>query len=369
MSDKKLILIVDDELINQKIIEEILENDYQLIFADNGQECLQKVYEYSPELVLLDVNMPVMTGLEACSCLRLQKQYSNLPIIFVSALVSDEERLEGYAVGADDYVTKPFNKEILRSKVELLLQNKEKIKQLQQSVTETSSALESSFASRSEISTIVLFLRETSKSHSIKELADSVFEVLQEMELEACLYIQNKFYFSDGKNSPEDRNLINLHKENERILTIGQQAIFNMPVASMLIRNMPVDSDKSGRYRDHLALLADSIDARVKAIQHEQQVIINKQKLIELIKITRESLGEVDSHHKHQRLEHTKILSDMALDMEELFLNLGLTEPQEIAIMNEIDFIETDTDRLYDEGIDIDNIFNQVINKLSDSIK
>ena len=113
MSTKPYILSVDDEVLNQQIVVDLLEDDYDIGIASNGQECLDSVAERTPKLILLDINMPILNGLETCKILRADNKFKNIPIIFVSALASEKEQINGMEAGSDDYLTKPFNEEEL----------------------------------------------------------------------------------------------------------------------------------------------------------------------------------------------------------------------------------------------------------------
>ena len=110
MSESYNILIVDDEPMNQIILEEILSevDEYNLTCVDSGEECLSCVADEIPDLILLDVNMPGMSGIEVCKDLRGNDAFANIVIFFVSALASDTEKEIGMNAGANDYVTKPF---------------------------------------------------------------------------------------------------------------------------------------------------------------------------------------------------------------------------------------------------------------------
>ena len=103
-----IILAVDDEPFNLEIIEEILEDDYQLHFASSGPECLSVVEGIAPEVILLDVSMPDMDGYEVCRQLKSNPATADIMVMFVSARGTIEERIEGYNVGAEDYIVKPF---------------------------------------------------------------------------------------------------------------------------------------------------------------------------------------------------------------------------------------------------------------------
>lgn len=372
MPEKKLILVVDDEPFNQQILEDILEDEYELTFANNGQECLEMMNQVCPNLILLDVNMPIMDGLQTCQRLRDNPQNNNLPIIFISALATEEERLQGYRAGGDDYVTKPFSSTVLLNKIELILENQDKLQVLNEQLIGTQEALQTSFASTGELTEIIQFLRESSRYDDLEELIRSVFSVMQSMNLTSCLSISafepTQYHSSERQLSSEDVKLINLHKDNERIITIGNNLIFNTPSATLLIKNLPEDEAVVGRYRDNFAILADGLNARIQNIAYEKEMQGQKSSLTSLVKHTKVSLNQVSKTTETHRIEHTKILSDLAQDVEELFFNLGLTETQEKAIMNEIDKIEQETENLYEEGVKTDLEFNQVVDKLNDAI-
>ena len=101
------ILVVDDEALLVKGIRFNLKSDgYDVITGSNGQEAVELTKSENPDLVVLDVMMPVMDGLTACSRIR---EFSEVPIILLTAKVDDMDKLMGFDHGADDYLTKPFN--------------------------------------------------------------------------------------------------------------------------------------------------------------------------------------------------------------------------------------------------------------------
>jgi len=117
MSHETKVLLVDDDARNIRIFEEILEDEYSLESAADGESALAKVASFGPDIVLLDVMMPGIDGLEVCRRIRQHDDFRYIKIILVSGKARLEERLEGYAAGADDYVTKPFDHMELLAKV------------------------------------------------------------------------------------------------------------------------------------------------------------------------------------------------------------------------------------------------------------
>ena len=118
------ILVVDDTPTNLLIMEEILSERYQLVTVSSGEEALKVVGNFRPDLILMDIMMPGMSGYDVCRSIRDDAELRNTKIIMVSAKALVSERLEGYRAGANDYITKPFEEEELLAKVQVFLQLK-----------------------------------------------------------------------------------------------------------------------------------------------------------------------------------------------------------------------------------------------------
>ena len=113
------ILVVDDEALLVKGIRLNLQNEgYEVISGSNGLEAVQSAQRENPDLIILDVMMPEMDGLQACSAIR---EFSQVPIILLTAKAEDMDKLMGFEHGADDYLTKPFNILELKARVRALL--------------------------------------------------------------------------------------------------------------------------------------------------------------------------------------------------------------------------------------------------------
>jgi len=103
------ILVADDEPLNQAVFEEMLVDRYELKIVGDGLQCLDSVAERRPDLILLDIAMPNVDGIEVCSRLRSDENTRDIPIILVSAYASKTDKQKGMDVGANDYVSKPFD--------------------------------------------------------------------------------------------------------------------------------------------------------------------------------------------------------------------------------------------------------------------
>jgi DNA-binding NarL/FixJ family response regulator len=111
------VLLVDDELINIKILSDVLKDDYEVIFATGAQEGIYRAIESKPDIILLDIMMPEMDGYEVCARLQSDSRTAGIPVIFVTALGSTAQEVKGLDSGAVDYVTKPINADIVKARV------------------------------------------------------------------------------------------------------------------------------------------------------------------------------------------------------------------------------------------------------------
>lgn len=111
------ILIVDDEPANLRVLKQILHEDYRLVFAKSGSEALRLAEQKAPDLILLDIMMPDMTGLEVCKMLKSRSGTAAIPVIFVTALSEETDEAQGFETGAVDYITKPVSKAVVRARV------------------------------------------------------------------------------------------------------------------------------------------------------------------------------------------------------------------------------------------------------------
>ncbi len=114
---KKKIRIVDDEPNTLQLLRQILKKDYLLAFAKNGQDALEAVDKHRPDLILLDIMMPVMDGYEACKHLKSNPATGKIPVIFVTAMGEVKDESRGFDVGGVDYITKPISVPIVRARV------------------------------------------------------------------------------------------------------------------------------------------------------------------------------------------------------------------------------------------------------------
>jgi len=151
MSDpaKNTILIVDDDKFNLMYLNNLLGQEFTLFMARDGKEAIEKASKYTPDLILLDIIMPGMDGYQVLSILKKSEKTQKIPVIFITGLSSNEDEKKGLALGAEDYISKPFNDTIvlLRIRNQLKIINNMRLI-IEKELAEKTSRAKSEFLSR-----------------------------------------------------------------------------------------------------------------------------------------------------------------------------------------------------------------------------
>ena len=140
MKSKRKILIVDDDIQVVEHLKEGLEkHGYEVIIGKNGREAIELTLKYYPDLILMDIMMPEMNGLDACKVIKSHGKSDFIPIIFLTGRTSLDDRMKGLDTGADDYLIKPFGMKELIARVRSMLRIKrltERLKEVQHELIE-----------------------------------------------------------------------------------------------------------------------------------------------------------------------------------------------------------------------------------------
>ncbi len=128
--DKPLLLVIDDNKDIQQLISGLLSDRFNVITASDGSEGLRRAVKYVPDLIICDVMMPVMDGLECCRRLKAEVTTSHIPVLMLTACSMDEQRVQGYESGADGYLSKPFSGDVLAARCASLVENRKRIRDL-----------------------------------------------------------------------------------------------------------------------------------------------------------------------------------------------------------------------------------------------
>lgn len=145
---KKLLLVEDEIRIRELVSDYFIQNDWEVLEADNGKDALVWFDSLLPDLLILDIMMPAMNGFEVC---RKVREKSAVPIILLTAKSTDDDKIYGFELGADDYVTKPFSPKVLVARANALMKRVEGTHQPESSIIKFGSAMFNTLAHRLEV--------------------------------------------------------------------------------------------------------------------------------------------------------------------------------------------------------------------------
>jgi len=373
MTKSLKVLIVDDDEGNRLLLTDIFQDKYTVTTADSGSLCLKMIAEETFDLILLDVNMPDMSGYDVCKKIK-SSEHPLTPVIFVSASDVVEDRLQGFECGAEDYITKPFEEDKLIKVVDSVLKQQQKQKMLEKQSREAMQTAFQAMASSAELGVIVRYLQSSYQCETLETLSDQLLETLEQYGLNCCLLFRmmgNSFYFGCSEDSIEGKVLGSVNRQH-RIIDYGAKTLLNDEHVTILVKNMPLDKhDEYGRYKDNLAILIEGTEARCRAIELALQLQAErKHGITTLSGKSQVKLVELKELINHQKRGTEKALSTIAQKIEDIVFRLGLDEAEEDSIIDtvenaiveaaEITHFSDDLERAFALFVDeLDNLANK----------
>jgi len=373
MSDKLTILAVDDEPWNLEILQHHLEDEYRLLLANNGQEGLDLLGQHDDiAMVLLDVGMPGMDGYEVCQNIRENAEWVNIPVVFISARGSTDDRMMGYQSGGDDYLVKPFECTELLAKIQILEKYRAEKKGLQDNYQMASSVAMDAMTGSQEIGQALEYSKATYGVKSSSELMDLFVACLLNFGLNALIRLKNddvyQWHQCVGHPSPLEKELVDMLSRKDRIFSFEHRTQFNFDRINLLVKNMPVeDENKYGRYKDLLPFFLDATNACMESIE-DSETISSLSELKTSISIINNALDEERSLIIESQKILNAILSDLNRTMEDELPILGLDQDQEAFLIALIEGKIAEASAAANISKKSDDLFNRVSTTLAGMI-
>ncbi|BDF96455.1 response regulator [Pseudoalteromonas haloplanktis] len=338
------ILAVDDEPFNLEIIEEILlDLDFELKMVGSGFECLSVVEDFAPQVILLDVSMPQMNGYEVCRKLKANPSTAHIIVMFVSARGTVEERMEGYAVGAEDYIVKPFGHDELKSKLNILNQVLIEKESLEQQVEDATSTAFNAMANSCEMGLIVNYIESIGMINNTKALGEALVNCLKSFDLQSNVEFRTipdapEHFSLTGVCSPIVIELFDMLKHKGRLHEFSHRILVNYELISLLILNMPDhDPDKHGRIRDHVCFIVSVTEQQLRAIMNRAALELQQTKLNNAITMVNSKFHGLIDLLNENRKNNEAVFKRLQEELEERIPSMGLDEDQEIFIYQKVD--------------------------------
>jgi DNA-binding response OmpR family regulator len=374
MNIKPAILLVDDDEFAAIVTAEVLSAEYEIRHLDNGPDALQAVINARPDLVLLDIDMPGMSGYEVCRALREEHALGDLPIIFLSGMVSDDDRLAGYEAGGDDYLTKPVSSEQLRAKIKVALASYAERNRLKHDLSNAFSTAMTAMSSSAEIGAVLQFMRTSFNCPDYASLCREVINTMNSYGLEACVKIHgrqgNVALSPEGACSPLEESVLSHMSRQGRLFEFGTRTSCSYEHITIIVKSDGRnDPERHGRMKDNLAWLAEGANARVVSLESMAEVVRQHAANKQLLENTRRALQRIDKRHRSQAEENNLIFHDLQKNFDRSMLSIGITHSQEEELASMLEKAGVSARALYDEGLEIGDHMANLLQKLDDVVK
>ncbi|MCX7192668.1 MAG: response regulator [Proteobacteria bacterium] len=369
MNELPIILLVEDDDFAAKVTATLLASKYVVHHVENGQEALNFVAHQTPDLMLLDVSMPGLSGYEVCRTLRNDPAIEKFPIIFLSGLISEEDRLAGFEAGGDDYLSKPVSAAELQQKISLSLKNYAERRSMKEDLSNTFATAMTAMTSAADMGTVFQFLQASFKCTDYDALSHEVMKTLASYGAQSSVQIRGQSgcisISSNGPCSPLETSVLANMAKHDRLFDFSSCLSCSYEHITIIIKNIDRnDADRHGRLRDNLALLAEGANMRIDALDSSAALEKEQQALTQLITNTRQTLANIDQHHRQQRIDSKRIFENLQVDFERRMLTIGITVSQEDELSELITNACNQSLALYDQGQSIEVHMKKLLEQL-----
>ena len=367
----KKVLVIDDDSTAQKFICNAILNDYQVETASDGDLGINKVFEWQPDVILLDVEMPGKNGYEVCEQLKSGGATSHIPIIFVSGNSSLRERLIGYEMGGDDYLVKPCEKELIKAKVDYICAQYETKKQLGEKANIAHQVAEDAIQSSAEIGRAIRFVEKSYALPSFDELACGVFKTMAELGLKtSVMFLSNQgplFYSHNQQGiSPLERDLLELTQDKGRFYDFGCRTICNFRQVSLLVKNMPLDDrERYGRIKDTVPFILGATDEKIRSLDTHDSLLKQAESLTSTTNAIRTTLDSISQSASQSQDKINETMRTTMQDLDFMLPRMGLDDDQEKSIVDRLDRTFMETVANLDIGMELKGSLSGIVRLLT----
>ena len=353
------VLIIDDDRFTQNVLTKCLFKHYETRTADDGPMGIKLAGTWAPDVILLDVEMPGQNGYEVCDQLKRDKNTQNIPVVFLSGKSSVRERMLGFEVGADDYLTKPCEPEFLNKKLAKITdfyKQKEKLAHTAKNAEATAlEAMSTSF----ELGKAVRFVEQSYNVGSYAGLANAFLDITHDLGLKASLMFKcsdGYHFFCRRQNgvSPIEEDLMRTLHNNQRFTDFGCRTQINYPRVALLVKNMPLDDRaRYGRIKDTLPFILGACDAKVRVLDAEYSLSNQNDHLSRSAEGIQQLLVEISKTVSKNQASVNQIMLDLTTELSMQMHKMGLEGDQEDYILKQLDVA---TQRLHEGARSVDSV-------------
>ncbi|WP_371323289.1 response regulator [Dechloromonas sp. ZY10] len=332
------VLIADDDFLIRETLSAALADDFAVAEAASGEECLQWVGNQTPDLLLLDIEMPEMDGYEVCR--RLRSASYDFPVIFVSAHDSLAEQLRGFDAGADDFVTKPFNAEVLFRQVQRAIDRHRQKRRLAEDREALQSLASDVLRDLRQTDVLLNFMRQSIGCGDYRELARNLLAATQAYGLACHVQVRHPegavSLTAEGPASAVELGVFAQCAGLGRSFRFSRRLIVNCPSVSLLLLQTPDDEALTDLLQERLAMLAESAEAITETIGVRHESASRAEALQYGSASSYQAIEVLRDEYRAQQSAAREKLQQMVNDVEDSYVFLGLTERQEATVSDSL---------------------------------
>ncbi len=325
------VVVVDDDEITLSVITNAL-NTHSVKAFSSPIEAIDFVrsLDSPPFLIILDLKMPEMNGFEVCEIIRESLDEKITDIFFYTSSNDLEERLRGYEVGANDFLNKPIETKELQAKVRTVVKRGKRKKLALQAKTVHSDSYRNAISELAEQNNLIHFLRASVNCATVEALNTLIIQTMSDYMLKSTVcatYSLDTAELTHLETNCEsvsalEKELLVRLKHSDRIITRGRRLFLNYPFFTQIVKNMPEDPAQAGRYRDYLAIILETAEARLRSIIQTKE-----------INLLIDELGALQNHTEKSYNERMKSMAETLAALidtvENKVFEYSLTEKQE----------------------------------------
>ncbi len=338
-------------------------------FPSDGIAEIRAACSQDIALVILDINLPGLNGYAICQLLKQELLTEQVPVLFTSGLMQDEDILKAFDAGADDYLIKPLRINELQLKIpKLITQKKEQIDVAEQASTAMKIAFDA-MKNSSELGGILRFYEVIQQAEDFDNLASMLFDAIKEFDLESTLVLtvrEPALYYRDDKllSSLELESILAARSKG-RIYSWRKYTFFSYQYFTVLIRNMPIDDEDSyGILKDQLCLLLNGVDVRIAGIILKQDDQKKQKRIAATSKVLAQLVLDIENENVEFSGAFEKILADLETNLTAEIAQFNLLEREERLLLSITNEGMTQARALMDSALDTETLRKDVINNL-----
>ena len=362
------ILIIDDDRFSQSLIQQALYKSYETRTADDGRRGIALAQKWQPNVILLDVDMPNQSGYEVCDLLKHNGDTSEIPIVFLSNKASVRDWMLGFEVGADDYLIKPCDEDLLQARLQKITHQHRERQTLKQDVISAEKTALEAMATSFELGKAVRFVERSYNISNYNRLGNELIEVLNGLHLHSCVMIKHRFgveFFGTVEVKPIERDLMTMLHTEQRFKDFGCRTQINYPQIALLIKNMPIeDRSRYGRIKDTMPFVLGAADAKVRVLDAELALREQNQELATSVKNVQFTLAEVSNILIKNQRAVGEIMMELTGELSLHMSSMGLDGDQEEFINSKVDRAANRLHSCIREGNVVEAIMSGIVDLL-----